>query len=645
MKTLITAALLLFFSLTSSWALTLNKNFTDIILDSTELQVYVDKDNLTTVEKLINRDHHYFATGDKNSFPYSNASIWSKATLTNHGDGRLSLYLINDFAAHDEVDIYLIKNGTISREFFFGDSREVPHKSIINRFANIHINLEKNETLEVVTRYHSTTPISIKTTLLNEQEYANFAIKDLSIWGIFIGITLALAIYNFMMFLSLKNIAFLFYVLHSLTNLYNTLTSSGHIYAFLSPVIPLSYLSISYKITPSLAVIFMSLFIITFFELKERVNWLYKLNLANACLFGALIISLYFFYISDNLIIHNQISAMLLPIALILMLISALIIAFKRLFSGLFFLFGAGIFFTTMLTYVLYYTGLVDFSSSIIYALPIGMAAEAILFSMALGQKIKRIEAERFENALLVEESNKFNSTSSLLAGILHQFKQPLIYLGAEVLNLKTERFKAKAKATETDRILNHMEDHISAMNDLVGNFFSFYSQEAKISVFKLENAFNKVLDILDSSIEAYGIRIENVCQDIRIKSNEKTLTHIFLILLENAITILKERNIEQPTIYISSKIGSQIEISIRDNAGGVAAENIDKIFNIHYSNRQSKGLGIGLSLARKLAEDKLNGRLVVNNDDQGACFTLTFLQGKAPESEVPILPPLHASD
>lgn len=629
MKTIIAVFILLFLNLSPSFAVTLDESFTKIVLDNNELLVYVDNNNTTTLEEILSQGHHYFAKGDKNSFPYSSASVWSRTTLTNSTDSQLSLYLINDFVAHDEVDIYLIRNGRSNEEYIFGDTREVPKEAILNRFANIHINLDKSETLEIVARYHSTTPISIKMTLLNEQEYASFAIADLSIWGIFIGITLALAIYNFMMFFSLKNSAFLFYVLHSLTNLYNTLTSSGHIYAFLSPLFPLTYLGISYKVTPSLAIIFMSLFIITFFELKDTINWLYKLNLANACLFGALIVSLYFFYISDSLIIHNQLSALLLPISLLIMLFSAIVIAYKRLFSGGYFLLGAGIFFTTMFTYVLYYTGFIDFSSSIIYALPFGMAAEAILFSMALGQKIKNIEAERFENALLVEESNKFNSTSSLLAGILHQFKQPLIYLGSEVLNLKTERFKAKAQDTETDKILDHMEEHISGMNELVGNFYSFYSQEAKVSDFALENAIAKVLDLLDSSIKAYGIIIDKNCHDIRTRTNEKTLTQILLIILENAITALKERNIERPTIYISCIIDERVEINISDNAGGVASGDIDKIFNIHYSKKQSKGLGIGLSLARKLAEDKLNGSLVVNNDSQGACFTLAFLQGK----------------
>ncbi len=607
-------------------ALTLDQGLTRAVLDSSQLQVYVDRDSATPADEILSGGERYFETGAKNTYPYSAGTIWTRVSLTNGSDQPLTLHLLNDFVAHDQLDLYLIESAKLIKAYRFGDTRQVAAGEVINRFANVHIELAAHQTLEVVTRYHSTSPVHIKMILLDEAGYARFAVTDLSIWGIFIGALLALAIYNLMMFASLRNVAFLYYVLNSLTNLYNTLTGSGYIYAWLSPWLPLPLLNLSYnKIAPPLGIIFMSLFIISFFELKKRCFWLYRMNLANAVIIAILLISLPLFHFSEKLLVYNWISSLLLPLSLLVMLVSALVIAWKKLFGGVYFLLGAGLFFVATLCYILYFVGLTDFPSSIIYALPLSRAAEAIFFSMALGKKIKMIEAERLENALLVEESNKFNSTSSLLAGILHQFKQPLIYLGSELLNLRAARFKAGLGDHQTERSLEQMEAQVTAMNTLVGNFYSFYAQQTRVEKFALRSAIDKVTGLLDSSLRAWHIELRVNCDADTIRSDEKALTQILLILLENAIAVLQERQVEHPQIRIDCRSGAQVEILVSDNGGGIVPGDIDKIFNLHYSKKQARGLGIGLSLARKLVEDKLDGRLSVKNHPEGACFFLTF--------------------
>ncbi len=607
-------------------ALSLDHKISEVVIDTAQLDVYVDKTDNTPAAEVLSRQDRYFTKEETSTYPFSNATVWTRTHLINVTDEPLQFYLLNDFVAHDQVDIYLISGGQVVASYLFGDTRPVNSEEVLNRFANAPIRLAAHETLEVVARYHSTSPVHIKTLLLSKKGYARFAIMDLSIWGIFIGTILALAIYNLMMFISLKNVAFLYYVLNCSTNLYNTLTSSGHIYAWLSPFLPLSLLNLSYnKIAPSLGIIFMCLFIISFFELKKTSRWLYRMNQANGAIAAILLLSLPFLYFSGNILIYSRLSSVLLPLSLLIMLVSAIAIAWKKLFGGIYFLLGAGLFFIATLCYIFYFVGFVDFSSSITYALPLSRAAEAILFSMALGKKIKQIEAERLENAFLVEQSNKFNSTSSLLAGILHQFKQPLIYLGAELLNLRTERFRNGATDSKTEQSLGHMEGQVATMNGLVGNFYNFYAQEAGEDEFSLAGAVAKVCNLLEASFKAYGISVHVTCAETRVHSSEKALTQVMMIVLENAIEVLVERKVQQPTIWIDGQQDEQVVLRICDNAGGVKPEHIDKVFNLHYSRKQKCGLGIGLALAKKLAETRLNGNLSICNDSQGACFILVF--------------------
>jgi signal transduction histidine kinase len=584
--------------------------------------VFIDKRSEKNISELIS-ESDLFSKAKNSFYPYSDLTIWTKLTLNNTTAKQLSINIMNDFAALDQVDLYVVKNNEVIRHAAFGDTRSVNSDNLLKRFANASIKIHANSSKDLYIRYKSTTPINIKLMLMSNKTFSNFIISDFTLWGVFIGITIALAVYNFMVFLSLKKAAFLFYVAHAIMNLYNALTTSGHVYAFLSPFFSLEILNLSYKITPSLAMIFMCLFLVTFFELKKNMKWLYMVNVFTILLFSALLLSLLYFYPADKLIVHNKISSIVLQLGLLQMLFTTVATAVKRLSESGYILIGSGTFFTTMLCYIAHYLGLADFGTWIIYASPIGMTVDVILFSLALGKKISRIEKERFNNAVLVEEMNKFNSTSYLLAGILHQFKQPLIYLGSEILNLRTEYFKRGEKAEKETDILNNMEEHVQGMNELVGNFYSFYSKESKILSFNLENSVDKTLKILSSSIKAYNIRVEKQNLNIEISSDEKTLNQIFLVILENAVTALKEREIEQPEINISFVKNSESIISISDNAGGISSTDINKIFNIHYTNKRTEGLGIGLAFAKNLVENKLKGRIEVENSKTGAVFKI----------------------
>jgi C4-dicarboxylate-specific signal transduction histidine kinase len=108
------------------------------------------------------------------------------------------------------------------------------------------------------------------------------------------------------------------------------------------------------------------------------------------------------------------------------------------------------------------------------------------------------------------------------------------------------------------------------------------------------------------------------------VTSNEKVLNQILLIVLENAISILVERKTDNPVIHIAiNKNDKHTNIIITDNGGGILESDINKVFTMHYSKREDKGLGIGLALAKRLIKDKLNGKIELQNTENGASFKL----------------------
>ena len=612
------------FSFHTLFALDVNEKIEKLTISSDHLLTYIDKDQSKSFQEILANQDQLFLHVKKNIFDYTTDAVWTKLRLDNKEESQLQLYLLNNFVALDEVDVYLVKNDTLYDTFFFGDMRAVNNTEILNRFTNVKLTLEAKEHVDIFIRYTSTTPINTSLQLFSESFYERFIFKDFTIWGFFVGISLALILYNLMIYLSLKEKAFLFYVLHVIANIYNTLTRSGHIYALLSPIIPNELLDITYKISPSLGVIFMCLFIIYLFDLKKNIVWLYRINVMVIYCTTFFMLSLVFFYNEKTILGYNAILAILVQLSLVFMLFSAFVIAYKRLSGSLYFVCGTGILIFSILLYALHFSGFINLGIWSIYVFAFGRIFDIVFLSMALGKRIKLIEQQRLENALLIEQSNKFNSTSYLLAGILHQFKQPVIHLGSEVLNLQALYYKKNQEDKKEEGILKNMESQVANMSALVENFYSFYSSKSQKSNFNLKHTLSKTLSILHASLSAYKIDIKQTYDVLHTTSDEKILSQICLIVLENAISALVERKINHPMIDIHvSKKESLTHIVISDNAGGIKEKDINKIFTVHYSKRENEGLGIGLALAKNLVENRLGGKINVENNESGASFSI----------------------
>lgn len=91
----------------------------------------------------------------------------------------------------------------------------------------------------------------------------------------------------------------------------------------------------------------------------------------------------------------------------------------------------------------------------------------------------------------------------------------------------------------------------------------------------------------------------------------------------------------ENRFIVITTKlIKNTLEIAIKDSAGGIADEIMDRIFEPYFTTKQqSLGTGLGLSIVNKILRDKYHARISVFNKNfecnnstyYGACFKIIF--------------------
>jgi signal transduction histidine kinase/pSer/pThr/pTyr-binding forkhead associated (FHA) protein len=106
--------------------------------------------------------------------------------------------------------------------------------------------------------------------------------------------------------------------------------------------------------------------------------------------------------------------------------------------------------------------------------------------------------------------------------------------------------------------------------------------------------------------------------------------------LLVNALDAC-EQGRGRVTIRSRLSADGALILQVEDNAGGIPAEIIPRIFVPFFTTKGSKGSGLGLSMTRKFIED-MGGRIDVHSTaTEGTCFTITLaVQPSAPKSASP---------
>ena len=115
--------------------------------------------------------------------------------------------------------------------------------------------------------------------------------------------------------------------------------------------------------------------------------------------------------------------------------------------------------------------------------------------------------------------------------------------------------------------------------------------------------------------------------------ADDASLTELMVILLDNAIKYSPAKT----TVTVSSHLRSgHVYLSVADQGPGIAKADLPHIFDRFYrgdpsrSKGRSDGYGLGLSIARKIAEANHGAIEVTSAVGQGSTFTIKLSTAKS---------------
>lgn len=263
----------------------------------------------------------------------------------------------------------------------------------------------------------------------------------------------------------------------------------------------------------------------------------------------------------------------------------------------------------------------------------------------AAEDRAQLLERERSARQL-AEEQNR--SKDAFLAMLGHELRNPLsaISAGVAVINAAGPTSDAAARAHEIiARQSNHLERIVDDLLDTARML------EGKITLEKrpvdLADAVRACLQSLESIGWTEGYTLSISLASATLKADPARVDQIVNNLLTNA---LKYTPGGGKIDVVVAQEGAQAVLQISDNGIGIPADLIDRIFDPFVQgerslDRSQGGLGIGLTLVRKLVE--LHGGIIEAESaghGRGSRFTVRFpLAAEQVEPKTLRIPPDHA--
>jgi signal transduction histidine kinase len=204
---------------------------------------------------------------------------------------------------------------------------------------------------------------------------------------------------------------------------------------------------------------------------------------------------------------------------------------------------------------------------------------------------------------------------------VAHEVKNPLT-----PMKLTIQNFERKFDPSDPDihKKVKHLSKTMVDQIDLVATVANAFSQFAQLpeknnEIFNLNKEIKNIINIFcDEKIYFHANK-----DQIMIEMDKIYLSRIITNLVSNASQAYDEQRENIINVDIEQR-QKRIIITVEDNGVGIAEEHFGRIFEPNFTSKSS-GMGLGLTMVRKMVED-YKGEISVKSElGKGTTFTISL--------------------
>jgi signal transduction histidine kinase len=237
------------------------------------------------------------------------------------------------------------------------------------------------------------------------------------------------------------------------------------------------------------------------------------------------------------------------------------------------------------------------------------------------------LEQRQMEEKLFALERRAI--LSELGANLAHEIRNPLNLMNLTLHHLgKTFKPEDKEREEAFLKLIGSLKNEVQHLNGIVGDFLTL-GKPAKPAKkrFRLKNLVSEIFVRLHQQLAIKGLRLDLDCpDDVELEADQEQIRLVLFNLFLNSIHMVPS----------GSAIGfraerargrNEVQCSVADEGPGIDPEDLEQIFEPYYTKREG-GMGLGLTLVRRIVEEHGGEIRASNRSEGGAEFRFTVPLG-----------------
>jgi signal transduction histidine kinase len=236
-----------------------------------------------------------------------------------------------------------------------------------------------------------------------------------------------------------------------------------------------------------------------------------------------------------------------------------------------------------------------------------------------LSARLERKWLRQDENDKRFLRAEQMMAVGQVAAGVAHELRNPLTSIKG-LIQVNLRELGARGLPVKDLEIIEH---EIRRMEKTLQTFLDFARPP------KPERRLQDIAPIVERVIAVVGGRARKQTVVLRFLQPESPassevdgdqIQQLLLNLILNALDAMPHGGTVE--IDLRPSLAGFLEIYVRDTGPGIAPHILPKVFETFVSSKET-GVGLGLPLSRRIAEDHGGTLTAYNLPDQGACFLL----------------------
>ncbi len=562
------------------------------------MEILKDKEGKLTIRDVTSPSYQSrFASNEKETpgFGLADSVFWLRFTVKDTGPAGRKWLLEESFPLMDYFDLYVPRPDGSFSVMRAGKMEPFSERVVPNRDPVFPLTVDaEGKTFYI--RASAKSLMAFPIYILSPDKFYKRDTASLLGYGLYLGVMLAMALYNFYLFLFLKNRTYLYYVLYACSFAFVQMVSHGFSRQFLFTSDPVAdnYAMRLLIITTALCSL---LFSRRFLKSSHYAPFMDKV-LGGLIITDAFLVPLAFVVPGFAYLVIADVNTALTP----LLSASTGIVCYIRGYKpARYYLVARACLYVSIIAFVIGDTILHRHNFFTWYGMLPGSVLDIVLLSLALADRVNIIRQEKEKAEAEAARAGAIGLIGEMAAGVAHEVNNPLAGIILCFQGLK----KTKEGDPEREGLIDAVETGLVKIKDTVAQLLNF----SRISSLgKRPSDINAMLQNV-LFLCKYQLTKENINIVTGFSSNlpvmdidETRMGQVFANVVLNAAHSMSGGG--TLTVH-TGKDGKWCEVRISDTGKGIAPADMPRVFDPFFTTKAyGEGTGLGLSLSKRIVEE-----------------------------------------